>query len=160
MAHPGLRREVDDAGKILVGRDQGEHRLVIGYVELGKNKAGFAAQLGEPSLLQTRVVIVVDAVDADDAFAAVEQRAGGMEADEPGDPGDENRHKAPGINERLPYRLVATGARDNFAPSVPSALSVGPNLRAETAAGAAAPPATTSARSGWQNFASSGCGRP
>ncbi len=101
IAHPGLCGEVDDAGEVLVGRDQGEHAVAIGDVELGKDKIWQDVQLGEPRLLQPRVVIVVDVVDADDAVTAVQQSFGGMEADKPGNTGDEDRHEAP-VNWRPP----------------------------------------------------------
>ena len=46
----------------------------------------------EPRLLEGRVVIIVEIVDADDLLAAVEQRHGDGRSDEAGDAGDEQGH--------------------------------------------------------------------
>src|SRR6185369_2517916 len=49
----------------------------------------------EPRLLQARIVIIVDVVDADNLVAALQQGASGRRADESCDAGDENSHVAP-----------------------------------------------------------------
>ena len=46
----------------------------------------------EARLLERRVVIIVEIVDADNLLAAVEQRMGGRRSDKAGGAGDENGH--------------------------------------------------------------------
>src|SRR5690606_8099026 len=59
-----------------------------------EREVGRAGKPLEPRLLQCRVVVRVQVVEADDAFAAREQRLGDVVADETGGAGDED-HAAP-----------------------------------------------------------------
>src|SRR5690606_20714044 len=71
----------------------------IGLGEIGAEEAPVGAgsrrlalDLGDPRLLETRVVIVVETVETDHRVTTLQQPARDMEADEPGRPGDENPH--------------------------------------------------------------------
>jgi hypothetical protein len=94
VAHAGLGGEVDDAVGVFLPFQQRREGAALGHVDAGKAKrvAAEARELGEPRLLQRRVVVVVDVVDADDGFAARHQRARHMHADEPGRAGDDDGH--------------------------------------------------------------------
>ncbi len=81
IAHAGLRRHVDDVARLERGEQAGG-RLAVGEVEAAEVEAGKPCQLGEAGFLEGRVVIVVDAVDADDGDALLEQPAGDVKADE------------------------------------------------------------------------------
>ena len=94
MPHARLRREVNDAVQILAAIDRGEDGLAIGDVEPAEGKAGIGFEPRQTRPLQTRVVIVVEIVDADDLLATPKQRLGDMKADETGSTSDKNRHRA------------------------------------------------------------------
>jgi len=47
----------------------------------------------QPPGLEPRVVVLVEIVDAEHLFAAVEQRVGDMKSNEAGGAGDQNRHQ-------------------------------------------------------------------
>ena len=96
VADPRLRREVDDAAQILVPPDGREDAVTVGDIELGENKARIGAQRGQARFLQSYVVVIVEIVDAHHMVAALEQRLGDVEADEPGNAGEKDRHDAPG----------------------------------------------------------------
>ena len=58
-------------------------------------------EFGEAGLLEGRVVIVVDVVDADYGIAARDQFGGGVETNEAGGAGDENFHGAACLSVRF-----------------------------------------------------------
>ena len=69
-------------------------RFGIGEVDAFEAEpvAELLLQLVEPRLLQRRIVIIVEIVDADDLVAALQQRARRRRADEPRSPRDQNSH--------------------------------------------------------------------
>ncbi len=93
IAHAGLRREMDDAVDLGMRPREAEQRLGIGEIEALEAEAALARQGREPRLFQRDRIIVVDVIDADDVFAALQKRRADMHADEAGRAGDENRHR-------------------------------------------------------------------
>ncbi|MNC44026.1 hypothetical protein D3C75_929190 [compost metagenome] len=89
VADPGLGGEVDDAARLVFG-EQGGDALAVGQVERVMAIVRMFLQQGQTSLLQRRVVIGVEVVQADDRLAALQQPPGGVEADEAGRAGDED----------------------------------------------------------------------
>ena len=81
MAHAGLGGEVDD-DLGLPGDDARLQGVVIGDVELLEGKAVARGQAVEPSLLQRRIVIGSQVVDAENLHAPRQQRLCDMKADE------------------------------------------------------------------------------
>jgi len=49
--------------------------------------------LGKTCFLQPNIVVRVEIVDAEDAFAPLEQRSGNVKADEPGSAGEQDPHQ-------------------------------------------------------------------
>ena len=91
IADAGLRAEMDDPVDLGAGQRLFE-RLVIREIDLHEAE-GSGVQprsSGQPLLLQPRIVIGIEIVDADHALAALEQRRGDMVADEAGGAGDED----------------------------------------------------------------------
>src|SRR5207253_10134392 len=66
----------------------------IGEIDALETKpvAELLLQVAQPRLLERRVVISIEIVDADDLVAALEQRARCRRADEPRSPGYKNSH--------------------------------------------------------------------
>ena len=62
--------------------EEGGHAVAIGDVELQEAKCVEGRQLRQPRLLEPHIIIVVDIVDAQDAFAAFQQAFGHVKADE------------------------------------------------------------------------------
>ena len=60
------------------------HRGAVGNVGTMKRKTGKLLKYLEPGFFQRRIVVVVDDVDADDGFSAIEQFTAGVEADKSG----------------------------------------------------------------------------
>ena len=107
MAHPGLCREMDDPGdRSALPLDRRGHRLAVRDVGADEGEGLVRSKQGQPGLLEAHVVIVVQIVHAEDAFAARQQRPADMEADEAGGAGHEDRHR-PGGSRRP--GLVVTG---------------------------------------------------
>jgi hypothetical protein len=92
MSHPGLSREMDDAGQSRVALDQAENPIAVGDIELGEGETGVSPELRQTRLFQFDVVVIVQIVDADDPLAAIEQRLGDMKTDKPGGTREKNRH--------------------------------------------------------------------
>ena len=71
MADPGLGGEMDDPGDRFTRRlDRRRRGLAIGNVGPGESEGLVRLQQGEPRLLEADVVVVVQIVDAENAFAA------------------------------------------------------------------------------------------
>src|SRR5437763_1151968 len=92
MPHPGLGREMNDAGEVGVALDQAEDALAVGNVKLRKREPRIGLQPGEARLLQRHVVVIVKVINSQDPFTAIKQRLGNMKADEPGGTREKNRH--------------------------------------------------------------------
>ena len=71
-------------------REQRRHALAIREIELDELKIVKLGQLGAARVLQLRIVIGVQVVDADNVAAALQQPPCDMEADKAGRAGDEN----------------------------------------------------------------------
>ena len=71
MADPGLGGEMDDpADRFTLRLDRRRRGLAIGNVGAGESEGLVRLQQGEPRLLEADVVVVVQIVDAENAFAA------------------------------------------------------------------------------------------
>ena len=77
MAHPGLRGEMDDVGKLL-RRKQCGCGGTIGQIELDGPKSGRAVKLLQPRLFESRIVVRRQIVHAHDPAPYLEQAAGHM----------------------------------------------------------------------------------
>ena len=108
MAHPGLRRKVHDHLKAMP-RKQRSHRRTIREIGLHEGEVRMPAQDLQPGLLQRRIVIGVEAVEADDVAALSQQLARDVEADKARRP----RHQYCLIRHRIP-----SGSRRNSAAPV------------------------------------------
>ena len=73
--------------------DERVHGGDVGDVDTLEYETHLAFEKADARLLQGDVVIGIQIVEADHGFAAVEQRAGDMEADESGGPGHEDGHQ-------------------------------------------------------------------
>ena len=93
-AHAGLGAEMDDALETALGEEPG-HAVAVGEVELFEAEAVMAVEAGEPGLLQSGIVVIVEIVDADDLVAAFEQNPGCLVTDEAGSPRHQNAHDPP-----------------------------------------------------------------
>ncbi len=92
VPHSGLCREVDHLLES-TGGEQRVHPCPIGDVELAEREAGTPGQARQTRVLQRRVVIVVQVVDADHLVAPLEQRDGDVRTDETGSAGEQDlRH--------------------------------------------------------------------
>jgi hypothetical protein len=94
VAHPGLGGQVHHAVEAL-GREQRLHPGAVGHVQALEAKARLRRQPGQPGLLERRVVVVVEVVDADHLVAARQQALGHVHADEAGRAGDQDFHGRP-----------------------------------------------------------------
>src|SRR5205807_6842945 len=75
VAHPGLRREMNDAcGTVFT--EELLHRVGIGDVNVCERERVMILELRETRFLQVGIVIGVEIVETDDAFAALEQPFG------------------------------------------------------------------------------------
>jgi hypothetical protein len=84
-----------DAPQIAVALDEPQDTLSIGHIELGEAKIRRGTQLGEARLLQADIVIVIQIIHAQHPVTAREQRFGDVEADEPGNASEKDRHEPP-----------------------------------------------------------------
>ena len=94
VAHPGLRREVDDhVGRERV-RDPVEQRLILQH-PLGGGEIRVLQQHLMPALLQADIVIIRHPVIAVNGEPLGQQQLGQVEPDEPGGAGDQDTHQRP-----------------------------------------------------------------
>jgi hypothetical protein len=104
MAHAGLRREMHDM-RVAAG-EQRRAGVTVGEIAPLEPKTRERRQLGEPRLLQGRIVIGAEIVDADDGASVLQQPSRHVKADESGRAGDQNggllggRHDAVGSENR------------------------------------------------------------
>ncbi len=91
VAHPGLRREMNDADWTVGCKQLGDNVPVL-QVRGDKLEAVPPGKPGLPGLLQADIIVGVEVVDADHALAAGEQAPRHMEADEACDTGKKDRH--------------------------------------------------------------------
>ena len=89
IAHACLRGEVNHAGKSSAAEQPFSCRTV-GEIEALKGEPGALLQLRQPCLLQGRIIVGIDAVDADDGPAGLEQPARQAKPDEARRSGDED----------------------------------------------------------------------
>ncbi|MNY58040.1 hypothetical protein D3C86_1943310 [compost metagenome] len=101
VAHPGLRRQVDDALEAVL-LEQAQQAVLVDDIELVETEVGQPRQLGEARLLERHAVVVVEVVDADHLVPFSAQPPGGVEADEAGGAGDQELHAAPSLLQPRP----------------------------------------------------------
>ena len=124
MAYACLGGQMDDPVDVRVGREGGLHRIAVGDIELREGKALDGLQRRAPRLLERRVVVGIEVVEAEHPLAAGEQGLGDVRADEAGCAGDDDGHpgsfEAAGLGpsyippERLPTRLGSGPLRRDF----------------------------------------------
>ena len=95
MTHAGLRGEVHDGRKAMRGK-QFRHGLAIANIHLREFEIGERFELRDAGLLQTRIVVGVEVVDAHHVVPVRQQAPRNMHADESGRSGDENGLLQPG----------------------------------------------------------------
>src|ERR1043166_6110502 len=132
MAHAGLSGKVHDRGKTM-GGEQRRRAGTIRQIELRETKARETRELRKPRLLEFRIVIGVEIVDADDRVPFA-QAARNMKANESRRTGDEDRlgrgHERaslapiaarmlapPGLEVSIDHFLDEPRARDLVAPA-------------------------------------------
>ena len=93
IAHPGLRRQMDDPGDAAVPFNQITDRRLVGDVQAFEPKAFVCAENVQARLLQGNVVIIVEIIDADNLVAPLQKRARGMKTDESGGAGNQDSHE-------------------------------------------------------------------
>src|SRR5579871_3314773 len=79
-----------DVREFVLGEQLG-HAIAVGKVELVETEAVDARELGEPRVLELRIVISVEIVDADDRATLRQQALRHVETDEAGGAGDQDR---------------------------------------------------------------------
>ena len=89
VAHPGLRREMDDPLDAAVP-DQRLDVIGVRDVHFDEAETLQVLKIGEPGMLQRRIIIIVQIVDPDHRFAARDQPRRNRMADETGGTGHEN----------------------------------------------------------------------
>jgi hypothetical protein len=89
VPHPGLGREVDDGTKA-VGCEEGLHLAAVGEIDAGEGETVARFEALQTRLLESRVVVVVEVVEADNSPAFTEEALGEVVTDEAGGAGDEN----------------------------------------------------------------------
>src|SRR5438105_15384603 len=96
VADASLRAEVDDTVDLERIGDALQ-RLSVGEIHAFETNAiaKLLLQLRHPRLLQARIIIIVEIVDADDLVAAFEQCPRYGSADEPRSPSNQYRHRRP-----------------------------------------------------------------
>src|SRR5205085_1501862 len=94
VAHAGLRGEMDHALRLHLF-EEAIGRVAIGEIELLETEARAGReQLAQTRFFQRDVVVAIEAVDADDSVAALEQTARHMRSDETGGAGDDDHRTA------------------------------------------------------------------
>jgi len=99
MPHARLRGKMDDVGKPMC-REKCRSRGSVGEVQPDELKILRLGQLRETRLLELRIIVVGNAVDADDVATSVEQAARDMKTDEAGSAGDEALWPLPAVKSR------------------------------------------------------------
>src|SRR5579862_5051376 len=89
IADACLRGEMDDDGEAVLGK-QRLRCFAIGEIGLHEMELRLSIQDIEARLFQRRIVIIVDAVEADDLLAKRKQSLRNVKADETGSAGDED----------------------------------------------------------------------
>src|ERR1700731_4821269 len=115
VAHARLGGEMDHVLEAVL-REQLRHPGAVGEVELDEMEGRIFAKLVEPRLLERRVIIGVEVVEAYDRAAGSQQPARHVEADETGGAGDENRiggHRR--AHSRPSSMLAGLAARSSMA---------------------------------------------
>ncbi len=91
VANACLCGQVDDLVEPLAGK-QLLHRLAIGKIDPLHSEVIVLVEQRRARLLQRRIIVVVEVVDADNHIATLQQRFCGKETDETGGACDENFH--------------------------------------------------------------------
>ena len=86
------------------GRKQCVQRRMVGHIGLHKPKTRQRQQLRQPRLLERRVVVVVQVVQAQHFIAARNEQLGHMHADKAGGTGEEDSHDRKECLEVATYR--------------------------------------------------------
>ena len=89
VADARLGGEVDHPARPR-GGEQGGDAVAVSQVQRMMVIGGVGLKLGQARLLQRRIVIGVEVVQADDALAPLQQTPGGVKADEAGGAGDQD----------------------------------------------------------------------
>ncbi len=117
VAHARLGGEMDHHLRPHRG-EQLRGARAVGEVDLPEREARAPEQAVQARPLEPRIVVLVQAVDADHAAALGQQPLGQMVADEPGDPGQEDRavmgeaHRLTGSSRR-----ASAGSPPDRAPT-------------------------------------------
>ncbi len=90
IPHAGLRGEMHDTADRIF-REQLFDPLAVRQIQLDELIAVQRREPSQASLLETYVVVIVDAVETDDPVSAREQPSGHVETDESGHPGDQRQ---------------------------------------------------------------------
>src|SRR5258708_17587328 len=90
MTHASLRSEMHDIGEAMCGEQFG-HRPAVGNIDLFALEVGECLELRDPGLLETRIVIGIEIVDAYHVVSVRQQAPRNVHADKSGCPGYENR---------------------------------------------------------------------
>ena len=96
VADPRLRAQMNDAFELVcVGKPL--ERFGVGEIDSFEAEAVavLTQEIVEPRLLERRIVIVIEVVDADDVVAALEEGTRSSRADEPRGSSNENSHGRP-----------------------------------------------------------------
>jgi len=91
VAHARLCGQIDHVREALL-LEQRVHGRVIGHVHVREGETGVGFKFLQAVLLELHIVVVVQAVQADDGVPGFQKAPGKMKADEPGRAGDENMH--------------------------------------------------------------------
>jgi hypothetical protein len=97
IAHAGLGGQMHHGGETVFGKER-RHAGAVGEIEFRETEAFELGQLREARILQRRIVIGVEIVEADDGAAGFQQPPRDVKADETGGAGDEDgvtRHWSP-----------------------------------------------------------------
>jgi hypothetical protein len=106
IAHAGLRGEMDDALRLLLGEDRA-HDFLVGEVGLDEMKSVAPRQPREARLFERDIIIGAHIVEPNDLIAAIEQPGRRVKTDEAGGAGDQNAH----VTVALPLRPLCLGER-------------------------------------------------
>ncbi len=90
VTYAGLRSQMHDIGKAM-GSEQFRHGPPVGNIDLVELEIGECLEFRDPGLLETRIVIGIEVVDAHHVVSVRQQAPRDVHADESGRPGDENR---------------------------------------------------------------------
>src|SRR5215471_1528344 len=90
MTHAGLRGEMHDSRKAMRSK-QRRYGFALANVHLDEFEIGERLELREPSLLETRIVIGIEVIEAHHVVSVRQEAARHMHPDEPGRAGNENR---------------------------------------------------------------------